>query len=83
MPNPYRDDESGEYTTGYTLDDTLAALRTFGGAASTSEVADQLGCARRTAFNKLTELEDGGRVESRKTGGTRLWSPVEGSDSDV
>jgi GTP-sensing pleiotropic transcriptional regulator CodY len=71
--NPNRDEESGRYTQGYTTDDALDALDALDGAATTSEVGDKMGCARRTAYNKLRDLESENRVTSRDAGRTRLW----------
>ncbi len=44
-----------------------------------SEVADQLGCSRRTALNKLHELQEQTDLTSKKVGGrSRVWwIPVE------
>lgn len=44
-----------------------------------SEVADQLGCSRRTALNKLHELQEETDLTSKKVGGrSRVWwIPVE------
>jgi len=71
--NPNRDGETGKYQAGYTPEDALDALDALGGAATTSEVGEQMGCARRTAYNKLDTLESDGRVSSRDGGGARLW----------
>ncbi|ELZ01579.1 helix-turn-helix transcriptional regulator [Natrialba aegyptia] len=71
--NPNRDDESGKYTAGYTDDNAFEALKEYGGVATTSEVAEEMDCARRTAYNKLSSLEENGRITSRKSGRTRLW----------
>jgi MarR-like DNA-binding transcriptional regulator SgrR of sgrS sRNA len=39
-----------------------------------SEVAERLGCSRRTALNKLHELEEGTDITSKKVGGrSRVW----------
>jgi predicted ArsR family transcriptional regulator len=39
-----------------------------------SEIADRLGCSRRTALNKLHDLEDETDLESKKVGGrSRVW----------
>jgi predicted ArsR family transcriptional regulator len=39
-----------------------------------SEVAERLGCSRRTALNKLHDLEDETDVTSKKVGGrSRVW----------
>jgi GTP-sensing pleiotropic transcriptional regulator CodY len=71
--NPNRDGDTGQYTAGYSPDDALAALNALDGAATTSEVGDEMGCARRTAYNKLRDLEADDRVTSRDAGRTRLW----------
>jgi MarR-like DNA-binding transcriptional regulator SgrR of sgrS sRNA len=44
-----------------------------------SEVADELECSRRTALNKLHELEEETDLTSKKVGGrSRVWwIPVE------
>lgn len=71
--NPYRSEDSGRYTEGYTPEDALEALQELAGAATTSEVAEKVGCARRTAYNKLDTLEEEGRIRSRDAGRSRLW----------
>jgi len=71
--NPNRDEESGKYTQGFTPTDAVDALRELDGAATTSEVGNMMGCARRTAYNKLQAAEDDGRVRSRDAGRSRLW----------
>lgn len=39
-----------------------------------SEVADELGCSRRTALNKLHELQEETDLTSKKVGGrSRVW----------
>lgn len=39
-----------------------------------SEIADELGCSRRTALNKLHQLEEGTDLTSKKVGGrSRVW----------
>ena len=44
-----------------------------------SEVADKLGCSRRTALNKLHDLQEETDLTSKKVGGrSRVWwIPVE------
>ena len=48
------------------------------------EVADQLGCARRTAHKKLTRLADSGSLRSKKVGarGRVWWTPRDGAAED-
>ncbi len=39
-----------------------------------TEIADQLDCSRRTALNKLHQLEDQTDITSKKVGGrSRVW----------
>lgn len=47
------------------------------------EVADELGCSRRTALNKLHKLADRGSVKSKKVGGrSRVWWRSDGDTPD-
>jgi GTP-sensing pleiotropic transcriptional regulator CodY len=71
--NPNRDAESGKYQTGFEPADALDALEALGGMATTSEVGEEMGCARRTAYNKLRPLDEDGTISSRDAGGSRLW----------
>ena len=68
-----RDEETGEYTEAYPLNDFVSVLRELGGAAGTQEVADKMGCAYRTAHAKLTQLENEGQISSRQVGNAKLW----------
>lgn len=77
--NPNRDDESGRYTEGFTDSDVLEALEALEGVGTTREVADEIGCARKTAYNKLLALDDEGVIDARKTGRTWLW--IDGGDA--
>ncbi|ELY83544.1 hypothetical protein [Natrinema altunense] len=71
-----RDEKSGKYTERYLPDTFVTALEELSGAATTQEVADEVGCAYRTAFAKLSELEDAGGITSRTVGNAYLWHPV-------
>ncbi len=66
-----RDEETGEYQREYTDGEIRELLRET--RLSTREVADALGCHRTTAHERLTELEDEGRVKSKSVGNTLLW----------
>jgi len=68
-----RDEETGKYTERYTRENFLSALESLGGSAGTQEVADEVDCAYRTAHAKLSELEEEGRLTSRKVGNAKLW----------
>ncbi len=68
-----RDEQTGKYTERYTPEDFLSALESLGGSAGTQEVADEVGCAYRTAHAKLTEMDAEERLTSRKVGNAKLW----------
>ena len=68
-----RDEKSGKYTETYPPEAFIEALKSLSGAAGTQEVANEVGCAYRTAFAKLSDLEDEGEVTSKRVGNARLW----------
>jgi hypothetical protein len=68
-----RDEETGKYTQNYPSEDFISALEALDGAAGTSEIADEVGCAYRTAHAKLSKLEKRHKVTSRKVGNAKLW----------
>ena len=73
MAGKDRDDESGKYTTTYPDSDFLDAIEDQDGMASTSEVADKIGCTHRTAYSRLNELEEQDYVKTRKVGNSIMW----------
>jgi predicted ArsR family transcriptional regulator len=77
MPGAERDDETGQFATAYPDSAAVEAITDAGGAATTQEVADSIGCRRETAYKKLVRLENEGRVRSRKVGNARLWTTAE------
>ncbi len=74
MPGKDRDDKSGKYTTSYPDTDFLDAIGELGGMASTSEVAEMVGCTHRTAYTRLQTIENEGQIESRKFGNSLVWT---------
>jgi Mn-dependent DtxR family transcriptional regulator len=68
-----RDEETGKYTETYPASDFVSALESRDGTAGTQEIANEIGCAYRTAHAKLSELEEEGRITSRKVGNAKLW----------
>lgn len=66
-------DETGKFSREYQSQDFLTALRRLDGSGSTKEIADEVGCVRRTAYNRLRELEANQRVSSREVGRSILW----------
>ena len=63
--------------TEYTLSrvtEVFESREDYAEPLTASEVADALGCSRRTALNKLHDLEDETDVTSKKVGGrSRVW----------
>ncbi len=63
--------------TEFTLSDVtevFEARSDYAEPLTASEVADELGCSRRTALNKLHELREETDLESKKVGGrSRVW----------
>jgi predicted transcriptional regulator len=61
----------------YTESDVVGVFREredYAEPLTASEVAEQLGCSRRTALNKLHDLEESTEVTSKKVGGrSRVW----------
>ncbi|QIB75219.1 AsnC family protein [Halogeometricum borinquense] len=70
-----RNDDSGQFKEVYSDEDILSLLEDT--RLSTSEVADQLGCHRTTAHDRLTELEDENEITSKQVGNTLLWETVD------
>lgn len=63
--------------TEFTLSDVTAVFESrddYAEPLTASEIANELGCSRRTALNKLHQLQDGTDLESKKVGGrSRVW----------
>lgn len=73
MPGKDRDEDSGRYKTNYEDSDFLNAVQQLDGMAGTSEVAEEVGCTRRTAYTRLSSLEEDGDVKSRQVGNSLVW----------
>jgi MarR-like DNA-binding transcriptional regulator SgrR of sgrS sRNA len=63
--------------TEFTLSDVtnvFEARDDYAEPLTASEIADELGCSRRTALNKLHELQEDTDLKSKKVGGrSRVW----------
>ncbi len=63
--------------TEFTLGDVIGVFEArddYAEPLTASEVAEQLGCSRRTALNKLHDLETETELTSKKVGGrSRVW----------
>lgn len=72
--SPERNEESGEYTPSYSDEDFIQALHDLGGTAGTTDVAERVGCVRDSAYRRLNNLSDEGRVERQRIGNSLIWS---------
>lgn len=66
-------DERGRFAAKHTDEDVLEAVRVHEPAATT-EIADELGIERPSADYRLRQLEEAGRVTSKKIGNSLAWS---------
>lgn len=68
--------EEGQYSEQVTPEDALAVF-TNHEPLTASEVAEEIGVVRRTAYNKLSELEEQGELRKKKVGGRAVvwWKP--------
>lgn len=70
MVDPGRD-------TQFTESDVIEVFRgraDYAEPLTASEIAEELDCSRRTALNRLHDLQDGTDVTSKKVGGrSRVW----------
>lgn len=73
MPNDERDTDSGRFTEKNPPEEFIKALEDLGGAAGTQEIADEVGSPYRTTHHKLTQLEEKGRIASKKVANANLW----------
>jgi hypothetical protein len=76
MPYDKRDEQSGRFTPEFADEDFLEALRESGGD-TTSGVAELVGCKYRTAYARLQDLREAGRVTAREVGNSFLWEAVD------
>lgn len=70
-----RNSDSGQYEEVYSTKDIVELLRDT--RLGTSEVADELGCHRTTAHDRLHELKQGGIVTCERVGNTQIWSLID------
>ena len=74
MTSRDRDEDTGQFSEEYPSEVFIDALREIG-PAGTTDVADHIGCDRRTAYVKLREIEEeAGSIKSEKIGNALLWS---------
>lgn len=71
-------DEGGDSRQKNSDEEFLQAVRDHQ-PASTSEVADAVGCTRRNADYRLRQLRDEGLVSSKTVGNSLVWLPIDDS----
>jgi len=67
-----RDDFSGRYTEEYPLGTFLKSVERIG-RASTTEIANEVGCSYDLAYRRLQELEEAEKVKGEIIGGSYNW----------
>jgi predicted transcriptional regulator len=67
-----QDRESGKIEERYPDQEFLDAVEDHD-PASTSEVAEAVGCTRRNALNRLKTLEDTDQIRSKDVGRSFVW----------
>lgn len=77
VPDRKRDEDTGRYQEEYPPEEVVAAIRQHGGQAASSDVAEELGCSRGTAYYKLRAMAEQGYVESQIIGGINIWTVAE------
>ena len=75
---PYfeQDKETGKITQRYPDEEFIKVVKDSA-PASTSEVAEGVGCSSDNAYRRLKALEEAGEVESKMAGNSLIWFPVE------
>jgi predicted ArsR family transcriptional regulator len=75
---PYfeQDKETGKIAQQYTNEQFIEVVKDSA-PASTSEVAEGVGCSSDNAYRRLKALEEAGEVESKMAGNSLIWFPVE------
>ncbi|WP_160135332.1 winged helix-turn-helix domain-containing protein [Halococcus salsus] len=65
-------DEQGQFTKKYSTEEILAAVHEYE-PASTTEIANAVGFARQNADYRLRQLQEEGKVRSKKVGPSLVW----------
>jgi hypothetical protein len=68
-----RDEETGRFKREFPLSSFLDEVDTLD-PATTTDVADAIGCSYDLAYRRLKELEDSGDVEAQQVGNTFIWT---------
>ena len=75
---PYfeQDEETGKISQQYSDEQFIEVVKNSA-PASTSEVAEGVGCSSDNAYRRLKSLEEVGKIDSKMAGNSLIWFPVE------
>lgn len=71
-PDISRDEETGRITRQY-ADEKFIKVVKNSSPASTSEVAEGVGCSSDNAYRRLKSLKKGGEIDSKMAGNSLIW----------
>ncbi|RKS83482.1 hypothetical protein BDK61_2867 [Haloarcula quadrata] len=71
MPDD-RDEESGKFTQQYQSEAFLEAVSSINNA-TTSRIADEVGCSYDLAYRRLKSLEEEDEIKREEVGGSFVW----------
>jgi len=76
--SPYfeQDKETGKIRKQYADEQFIDVVKNSS-PASTSEVAEGVGCSSDNAYRRLKSLEEAGQIRSKMAGNSLIWLPVE------
>lgn len=72
---PERDDDTGQFSKEYTDEAFLQAVIDVD-PATTSKIAEQVGCSYDLAYRRLNALVNQGTVARQNVGGNFVWRRV-------
>jgi predicted transcriptional regulator len=74
---PYfeQDEETGKISQQYSDEQFIEVVKNSA-PASTSEVAEGVGCSSDNAYRRLKSLEEVGKIDSKMAGNSLIWFPV-------
>lgn len=81
VPYDKRNDDTGQFTPTYSVDDMIAAIEAVDDQPTTSVIAEHLDCGYRTAYNYLRQAESEGMVDRMRVGSTSVWTIASGGNS--
>lgn len=67
---------TGKITQQYSDEQFIQVIKDSS-PASTSEVAEGVGCSSDNAYRRLKSLEEAGDLDSKMAGNSLIWFPVE------